>query len=102
MKRYILYIGILLCTLMSCADKDWEKDSWVSDQEVWATLQFGHASFEKIDISTRATLNEIAESRVETCSSMCSMHKGTGFIRISMTIPIEWTIFLMWQETGGR
>ena len=65
MKRYILYIGILLCTLMSCTDEDWVKDGWVSDREVWATLKFGHASFEKIDISTRATLNEIAESRVE-------------------------------------
>lgn len=65
MKRYIFYIGVLLCTLMSCADEDLGKQGWVSDQEVWATLKFSHTDFDKIDISTRATLNEIAESRVE-------------------------------------
>lgn len=65
MKRYILYIGILLYTLMSCADEDFGKQGRVSGQEVWTTLKFGHTDFDKIDISTRATLNEIAESRVE-------------------------------------
>lgn len=65
MKRYILYIGILLCTLLSCTDEDWEKQGGVSDKEVWTALKFGHTDFEQIDISTRATLNEIAESRVE-------------------------------------
>lgn len=37
----------------------------VGDDEVWAQLRFGHSSFERIDISTRATLGESAESRVE-------------------------------------
>ena len=65
MKRYILYIGWLLCLLTGCTDKDLVKCGSVGDKEVWTTLKFGHTSFNKIDISTRATLNEIAESRVE-------------------------------------
>lgn len=65
MKGYIFYLSVLLCTLMSCTDEDLGKHGWVSNKEVWTTVKFGHTDFDKIDISTRATLNEIAESRVE-------------------------------------
>lgn len=65
MKRYIFYIGWLLCLLMACTDEELMQEGTIGDKEVWATLKFGHTSFEKIDISTRATLNEIAESRVD-------------------------------------
>lgn len=65
MKRYIIYIGLLIGILTACADDELGKFEGVSDKEVWATLSFGHQSFEKIDISTRATMSEEAESRVE-------------------------------------
>ncbi len=65
MKQYILYLGCLLCFLTGCTDEELVKHGIVSDKEVWTTLEFNHISFEKVDISTRATLNEIAESRVE-------------------------------------
>ena len=65
MKQYILYLGWLLCFLTACSDEELVKHGIMGDKEVWTTLKFNHTSFEKIDISTRATLNEIAESRVE-------------------------------------
>ena len=65
MKQFILYLGWLLSFFTACSDEELVKHGMVGDKEVWTTLQFNHASFEKIDISTRATLNEIAESRVE-------------------------------------
>ena len=66
MKRYLLYIDLCVCVLSACTkDEILSYDSFVGDDEVCATLHFGHHSFEKVSISTRATLNEIAESRVE-------------------------------------
>lgn len=65
MKQYILYIGWLLCFLTACTDEELVKHGNVGDKEVWITLKFNHTSFDKIDISTRATMNDIAESRVE-------------------------------------
>lgn len=65
MKRYIYFwVGILLA-FVACTDKDMPHRGGVGDKEVWATLSFGHNNFEKIDITTRATLNEVAESRIE-------------------------------------
>ena len=65
-KKIFLYIVLLLPSLLvSCVEEDLELPWHVGDKEVWATLDFGHSNFEKIDISTRATLNEIAESRVD-------------------------------------
>ena len=65
MRRYILYIGLLLTMITSCTNSFVDVDSIVGEKEVWAKLRFGHCSFDKIDISTRATLGESAESRVE-------------------------------------
>ncbi len=65
MKQYILYIGLLLGVLTSCAEEEWVWQGVTNSKDVWATLKFGHTAFEKIDIHTRATLNEIAESRVD-------------------------------------
>jgi hypothetical protein len=60
-KKIFLYIVLLLPSLLvSCVEEDLELPWHVGDKEVWATLDFGHSNFEKIDISTRATLNEIA------------------------------------------
>ena len=65
MRRYILFIVLLLSMLTACTD-DYSLDATTSNgKEVWAHLRFGHSSFDKIDIQTRATMNESAESRVE-------------------------------------
>ncbi len=67
MKRMKLkYIIFLLSIIaMSCVDEDFDVRGTVGDNEVWATLKFGHGNFEKIEISSRSTLNGGAESRVE-------------------------------------
>lgn len=65
MKRYIIYIGLLISIITACTDEEWTNAGSVGDKEVWATLKFGHQSFDKVDIETRATLDEIAESRVQ-------------------------------------
>lgn len=50
---------------MACIDEDFALRGTVGDNEVWAKLAFGHHDFENIEVSSRATLSEIAESRVE-------------------------------------
>ncbi len=66
MRRYTLYIiGLLSMVITACTDALVEYDSAVGEKEVWAQLKFGHSNFEAIDITTRATLSESAESRVE-------------------------------------
>lgn len=65
MKQLRVYIIILFSILLgSCAD-DLELQNYVGEKEVWITLKFGHHNFEKINVESRATLSEIAESRVE-------------------------------------
>ena len=51
--------------MVSCVDENFAPDASLGEGEVYATLAFGHESFEEVEISTRATLSEIAESRVE-------------------------------------
>ena len=66
-KYWIRYIGIALLALcgVSCAEEDWMGErGTLDDKEVWVTLSFGHQDFEPIEISTRSTLDEVAESRV--------------------------------------
>ena len=65
MKRFVFYIVWVLGVLTACTDEELVKHGKVGTEEVWATLCFGHRSFEEININTRATLNEVAESRVE-------------------------------------
>ena len=66
MKNIFFYILLLLSLLtVSCVDDDFVVPGGVGDNEVYARIAFGHKNFEKIDITTRATLSEIAESRVE-------------------------------------
>lgn len=67
MNKVLYYILLLLASfiMVSCVDEDIAVDGWVGEGEVCATLEFGHKSYEEVEISTRATLSEIAESRVE-------------------------------------
>ena len=66
MNRY-LHIILLVITLLlgaACTDERVVDNSSVSDEEVWVTIPFGHHDFERTTITTRSTLSEVAESRV--------------------------------------
>lgn len=65
MKRLVFYIIIFFSVVLGACTDDMEFQNKVGDKEVWATLKFGHHDFETVDVQSRATLNEIAESRVE-------------------------------------
>ena len=65
MKRLVFYIIIFFSVALGACTDDMEFQNKVGDKEVWATLKFGHHDFETVDVQSRATLNEIAESRVE-------------------------------------
>ncbi len=66
MKQWIHYIGGILLALLfaNCQDEKMVRTGSVGEKEVWTTLDFGHKDFDKIDIATRSTLGDIAESRV--------------------------------------
>ena len=65
MKRFIILCLSTLGLLTAGCVKEPELDaSPVGEGEVWATLDFGHTDFEKIQVTTRSTLGLIAESRV--------------------------------------
>lgn len=65
MRRYILYLALLVIGMTACTkDQAWETPCR-EGKEVWAHLYFGHQNFDLVDIKTRATLGESAESRVE-------------------------------------
>ena len=66
MKKILLYIVVFISMVMvSCVNEDLLPAGCVNDSEVWAKLEFGHRNYEKVNVETRATLSEIAESRVE-------------------------------------
>lgn len=79
MREILLYIAAsFLILLASCDIKDdfLSQDGWVGTDEVWAKLHFGHRNYEQVDISTRATLSEIAESRIENVFVYIFDHEG--------------------------
>lgn len=79
MRNLLLYISTtLLLLLASCDKKDdfLPQEGWVGTDEVWAKLDFGHRNYERVDITTRATLSEIAESRVENLFVYIFDHTG--------------------------
>lgn len=66
MKRFISYIMCLLdVTLMftSCTEDELMKQS-VIGKETWVSFDFGHQSFDEVEINARATLDIVPESRV--------------------------------------
>ena len=66
MKRIVIYMIIMLSVVsVACTDEDLAIPSQLKDGEVWARMQWGHESYEKVDVTSRATLSEIAESKVE-------------------------------------
>ena len=50
-------------TLLACAREEFEVPEALGD-DVWYTVDFGHNSFDKIQIDTKATLDIVQESRV--------------------------------------
>ena len=62
--------------LTSCLDDDLEIRGKLGEGETMATLKFGHNSFEKVEINSRATLNDIAESRIENLYVFVFSHTG--------------------------
>ena len=58
----ILISGIFLT---SCIREELPEEVFVGDKEVLAMLEFSHKDYERINISTKATLDLIPESRVQ-------------------------------------
>lgn len=66
MNRFLIFIALFWSLMaVSCIDEDFYFDTPLAEGEVWASFKFGHKDFEEIEIKSRATLNEIAESKVE-------------------------------------
>ena len=61
--QYILGLWVMVCGCWACTDQEvWEKS--LLGEEVWVNLEFSHQDFDKVDITTRATLDIRQESRV--------------------------------------
>lgn len=68
MKQSVIYICVCLMFLLAgCVDTDVVNPvaGSVGTEEVFATLRFGHETSEPINITTRATLDVVPESRVQ-------------------------------------
>ena len=65
-RHKILYIATMLLAMLcsSCSEIDDLNHGELGNEEAWVTIDFGHQSFENIEITTRATVGEAAESRV--------------------------------------
>lgn len=59
----IFLVIVLLCGT-SCADDVLVNRGTTGSEDVWVTIPFGHVDFEQTTITTRSTLSEVAESRV--------------------------------------
>ena len=66
-------IGFLL---LSCIHEDMlEKESFLGEKEVLAMLEFSHEDFDLVEISTKATLGVVPESRIQNMF-MCIFVEG--------------------------
>lgn len=68
MKQNVIYIYVsLVCLLFGCTDTDVVKPvaGSVGTEEVFATFRFGHEASNPVNVSTRATLGVVPESRVQ-------------------------------------
>ena len=66
MKKALLYIILCLAVLItSCVDDRFDIKSSLGEGETIATLNFGHKSFDEVEINSRATLSAATESRIE-------------------------------------
>lgn len=66
MKYFIKNIFIVLCAslmMLACTREEFIVPE-VTGEDVWYDIDFGHNSFEKIEINTKATLDIVQESRV--------------------------------------
>lgn len=63
-NRLISLLILLLALVVGCTRDETTDVTPVGEGETWSTLDFGDTSFERVSISTRAVLDEAAESRV--------------------------------------
>ena len=67
-KLWTQYISLLLVALLCCTCTEEElyvvEKGQLNDGDAWIQLDFGHKSFDKIEVNTRSTLGDVAESRV--------------------------------------
>lgn len=56
---------LLLGMATACSDEDLVRDGTVSNQEVTVDINFGQTDFEEVELTTRATLDVVPESRVQ-------------------------------------
>lgn len=59
-----IFSAIILLFGVGCTDDTMVTHNTVSDEEVWVTIPFGHKDFEQTTVTTRSTLSEVAESRI--------------------------------------
>ena len=66
-RKLMYYISLVALLLLccNCSDDAMVEQGTVSGEKGWVTLPFGHTEFEQVDITTRSTLGEVAESRVK-------------------------------------
>lgn len=62
---YITWFVFLFGIMTSCDDETVIPAGDVSDTEVMVHLAFGHTDFERVEVTTRATLDEVPESRIQ-------------------------------------
>ena len=62
---HIAALFLVLLTTSCIREELQEKSESVSDKETVALLQFTHSDFERISLSTKATLGLVPESRVQ-------------------------------------
>lgn len=63
-KFLYIFAAIIMLATISCSEKEEFEQGLLGTEETWVTLDFGHKEFNDIEITTRATVGEIAESRV--------------------------------------
>lgn len=64
MKNRVLLFWMFLSVAAGCTRDETTDWSPVGEGETWMTLDFGNDSYERVEITTRAVLDETAESRV--------------------------------------
>lgn len=85
MKR-LIYCFFLCGLLFSGCVKDPDLSQvQLGEGEVWVNLDFGHTDFDEVQITTRSTLGQVAESRVSNLYVFFSIRTGIVLPAISLT-----------------
>lgn len=65
--RYTIFamIAMIAVCCTGCTDENLAQSGTIGEERVLATLRFGYEDFEPLKLTTRSTLDEVAESRVK-------------------------------------